>query len=547
MLRRRIERRMMFLAIRDLEEYASRLSVDGDEARALRKDLLIGVTGFFRDPEVYDALRRHLLRYLSGMRNGDQFRAWLPACATGEEAYSIAMLLAEGMEAAGVRLDVKIFATDIDEEALVQAARAQYPVSNSKDMAAAQLARYFYNDGNVLTVRPVLREMVIFARHNLVRDPPFARLDLVSCRNFLIYATNEFQTEVLRSLHFGLKQGGLLLLGSSETLGSLEREYQPVAAGQRLFSKSSRAVLRGGRRTGDAVGGGAWRGRAARAEAERDDGLRQVVELLAAERGSTVVTTNDEGVLLEVIADELGVFRLPKGKPSNDLLRLANFELAGALRMVWHRAKTGEDTLNYLADFPATTGGRAALSARRLAATGPLPERILITIEPVAPAGIEARPESHGFGDAAQRIEHLERELRDASENLQSTIEELDNATEEQQMTLQDLQAAAEELQSTNEELATVNAEQQKRLHEVAVLNADLKNLLYSVNVGTLFLDAKLRIRRFTSGVDEIIKLMDRDVGRVDPLQGLYPAKRAINRQAHSDETPVPSFLCANT
>ncbi len=505
MIRRRMERRMLLIGAINLEQYADQLKTDDAEARALRQDLLIGVTAFFRDADAYEALRRQLLRYLGGMRAGDQFRAWVPACATGEEAYSIAMLLVEAMETAGIDLDVKIFATDIDEEALAQASRAQYPVSNAKDLTNTRLARFFHNDGDVLTVRPAVREMVICARHDLIADPPFKRLDLVSCRNFLIHATPERQTEVMSGLHFALKQDGLLLLGSTENPGDAEREFDVVAAEQRLFKKSARGGTTANvlRRLASPI---------ARGEADRDEGLRQVFELLAEERGSTIITASPEGALLEVFADELGVFRLPKGKPSNDLMRMAVKELVGPLRTAWHRAKTGQDVVSHFTEFPADSGRRVALTARRLPASGSVGERILITLEPRAEQELRREPRAERSESAG--FEQLHAELRQVRESLQTAMEELDGSGVEHQLAKQELAAALEELQSTNEELVTVNGEHQKKVQELAQLSADMDALLRSVNVGILFLDDSLRIRRFAAGPDEIIKLMERDIGR---------------------------------
>jgi two-component system CheB/CheR fusion protein len=503
MIRRRMERRMQLVGVASLERYAELLASSADEARELRQDLLIGVTAFFRDPEAYEVLRRQLLRYVGAMRAGDTFRAWVPACATGEEAYSIAMLVVEVMEAAGAQLDVKIFATDVDEEALAQAARAQYPISNSKDLSNTRLARFFQSDGDFLTLKPAVREMVICARHDLVSDPPFKLLDLVACRNFLIHATPKRQSEVLSDLHFALKPDGLLLLGITENLGEVEREFEPIAADQRLFKKLTKALTSNVlKRVTPSI---------ARGEAERDDGIRQVFELLAEERGSTIVTASYDGTLLEVFADELGVFRLPKGKPSTDLVRMADKEIAGPLRAAWHRAKNGQDTINQVTEYPPDSGRRVALSARRVPASGSLSERILITLEP--------RTESEPFRElhperADAELERLHDELQQVREGLQTAMDELDRSEADHQATQQELAAALEELQSTNEELVTVNAEHQKKVQELAQQSADMQALLRSVNVGMLFLDDSLRIRRFAAGPEEIVKLMDRDIGR---------------------------------
>jgi two-component system CheB/CheR fusion protein len=503
MIRRRMERRMLLAGAASLERYASRLKSDEAEARALRQDFLIGVTGFFRDAGAYEALRRQLIRHLGGMRNGDSFRAWVPACATGEEAYSVAILLVEAMETAGLELDVTIFATDVDEEALAHAGRAQYPVSNVKDLSNARLARFFVNDGDVLTVKPGVREMVICARHDLIADPPFKRLDLVSCRNFLIHATPPSQADVVAALHYALKPEGLLLLGATENPGDIAREYEVVSAEHRLYKKGERATASSALRRAAPAG--------ARGESERDEGMRQVFELLAAERGSTIASVGLDGTLLEVFADELAIFRVPKGKPTHEVVRIADKHVAAPLRSALQRAQTGQDTINYLIEFPAASGRRVALCARRLAPASSAAERILVTFDPVAEA---ERNLSRGERADASELVQLHQELQFAGESLQASLGDVEDANAELAATRQELAAAFEELESTNEELVTVNVEHQRKVQDVVQLTADMDALLRSVNVGIVFLDDALRIRRFAAGPEEIIRLTDRDVGR---------------------------------
>jgi chemotaxis methyl-accepting protein methylase len=250
MLQRRVRRRMALLSISDLPEYVDRLRNDAKEAIALRQDVFIGVTSFFRDPEAFESIKRHLATDLRRRQVDDAFRIWVPACASGEEVYSLAMLTVEAMEACGHMRKVKLFATDIDESALARVSRATYSSSSVADVSPARLARFFDAQSGAFVIKPSLREMVICAQHNLVTAPPFTRIDLVSCRNLLIYFDQAAQEQVLASLHFSLRQGGTLFLGSAEALGRLDCEFSVVDAKQKMYKKTRNVILPTMRRRG---------------------------------------------------------------------------------------------------------------------------------------------------------------------------------------------------------------------------------------------------------------------------------------------------------
>lgn len=523
MLMRRVRRRMALLGIEGLADYVEHLSTDADEARLLRKDLFIGVTGFFRDRQAFELLHRHLVHGALAREPDQPFRVWVPACASGEEAYSLLIVLLEAMEACGVRRPIKMFATDIDAESLALASRGAYPSSGVAELGPGRVARYFTHEGDTVSVQPTLREMVICAQHNLVCDPPFTRLDLVSCRNFLIYLEPERQEQVLASLHFALKPNGTLFLGSAEALGNLEGEFETIDSKHRLYRKARNVVLpsmrrRAGRQDPLTL---LARGTATSRAAERDVALRQVLDSLVEGDGGSAALISMEGQLVEVLGDALGVFRLPKGRPTSDVARLVSRPISAALTTALQRLRRGEPELRCPVGLEDAERG-ATLRLKRLPATATLPERVLVLVEPAPVQGTpgEGRASTEAQGSTLH-VEELQLELQQTRESLQATIEELQSSNEEQQSTNEELIASNEELQSTNEELQsvneelfTVNVEHQNKIQELAVLAADLDNLLKAIDVGTLFLDDELRIRKFTPSIDRIVRLMEHDVGR---------------------------------
>ncbi|MGE0441358.1 MAG: chemotaxis protein CheB [Gemmatimonadales bacterium] len=520
MLRRRILRRMTLLGEDSVSRYVERLELDPLEARALIHDTMIGVTGFFRDPAAFDLLQAQLAAGLLRCPEDEQFRVWVPACATGEEVYTIGMLILEALQVNGLKRDVKIFATDIDEESLALAGRGTYPISVTHDIGPARASRYFTLGSHTVAARQELREMIVFARHNLVKDPPFTRIDLVSCRNLLIYLNPEAHHVALVTLHFALKRGGLLLLGTAENLGDLESEFEVLDARNKLFRRTGTASFAGVRTRGVTRDPPFVVPRRNPGSRDHADGTRSVLQALAAADGRTIAVLSPDGALLELIADGLGLFRIPVGRPSTDALRLLAESHTVGLTTGLQRLRRGEDDIRYLVppgadDTPATT-----LLVRRIPPGSLHPERVLFVAgrdpSATASADLASLPEA-----SSARLAELHSELLQTRESLQASIEELQSANEEQQSTNEELIASNEELQSTNEELQsvneelfTVNIEYQKKHQELAVLAADLHNLLHNIHVGVLFLSSDLTIRRFTPAIEPIVPLREQDVGR---------------------------------
>jgi len=531
MLRRRVRRRMALLGMVEIDEYAERLLSDGAEARALKQDTLIGVTSFFRDGEAFRYLQRHLAGHVLRGVSDEPLRVWVPACATGEEVYSIAMLIRESLEANGQlgKRDVKVFATDIDEDSLARASKAVYPADAAADIGPARLERFFTMHGETIQARSELREMVIFAHHDLVRDPPFTRIDLVSCRNFLIYVTPATQEVVLGSLHFALKRGGTLFLGSAETTGKLEGEFDTVDARHKVFKKVRASVLPSMRlRAGqqDPLGVTMRPLILTTRDRDRDTVNRQTLEALSERDGRSVALITTEGTLQDIVCDAAGVFSMPRGRATSDVARMLPEALVVAVSTGLQKIRRGEDAdPSFTVELDHDAPRRVGVRLTQLTPVGDSRERVMLVVEPSpagpAPAGGAAVDTASLDASAAERMNELQSELLQTRESLQSTIEELQSANEEQQSTNEELVASNEELQSTNEELQsvneelfTVNVEYQNKIQELAVVAADLNNLLRNINVGILFLDDELRIRKFTEGMSSVVKLVEHDLGR---------------------------------
>lgn len=524
MLQRRVRRRMALLSIRTLPNYVERLRDDVKEAVALRRDVFIGVTGFFRDEKSFEFIRTHLATSVFNKPETEPIRIWVPACASGEEVYSLAMITIEVLEElGGDKRDVKIFATDIDEEALARASRGVYSSSNVADISPRRLTRFFDNHNGVFTVKPALREIVICAKHNLVTDPPFKRVDLVSCRNFLIYLDQESQERVLASLHFSLRENGTLFLGQAEALGRLENEFATIHQRHKVFQKSRNVILPPMRRRSGLQDPISIVPRQPRRTADREAPIREVLDAMIAFEGQAAALATIDGSLLEILGDPIGIFHLPKGKPTNDIVRLVTRELAIPLTTGLQRLKRNETELRYSARLTGDTGSQVKLKLKKIEAPDAQLERVLILVEPISTPDNERAnsDERRGHEETDRQMQELQLELQQTRETLQATIEELQSSNEEQQSTNEELVASNEELQSTNEELQsvneelfTVNAEYQNKIQELAVLAADLDNLLRNIDVGTLFLDQDLRIRKFTPAIDRVIKLVEHDIGR---------------------------------
>jgi len=531
---RRIERRLALARAEDVERYVARLRQERDELDVLYRDLLIGVTRFFRNEEAFEILEHQVLPDL--LRRGPRdvpLRVWLAGCATGEEAYSLAITIQEAIARIGER-PVKIFATDVHRGSLERAARGVYDEEALVNVPSERVERYFQRTGRAFQVAPDLRQMIVFAPHNVIKDAPFTRVDLISCRNLLIYLQPAAQQKVLSLFHFALNRGGVLFLGPSESPGPLAHDYDTIDKHWRIYRKFSDVRVPVDARLQP------LRSAEARASLPRAPVARHSMShLLAAydalleEHMPPSLLVDDRGELVHAFAGASRFLRPRDGRVGLDVLQLVDPELKMVLTSGIKRAlaEPGAIVFNgvHLAVDDATAPHR--ITIRRVPHGQGASRHVLVSIEPAAGRPSRAKvPETELDLDQVSRaqLDALEIELSSTKENLQAAIEELEASNEELQASNEELLASNEELQSTNEELQsvneelyTVNAEHQRKIAELVELTNDMDNLLSSTDVGTIFLDAQLRIRKFTPQIAQTFNLVPHDVGR--PIETFAP------------------------
>ncbi|MCR0983731.1 CheR family methyltransferase [Roseomonas populi] len=531
---RRIQRRMHVLRLDALDDYVARLREDPDEAQNLFEDLLIGVTQFFRDPAEFAVLEERVIPgMLEGKGAGDTIRVWVLGCATGEEAYSLAMLLREAIGRMDAPPHVQIFATDIDARALTVARTGRYPQSIEKDVPPERLARWFVREGGTYAIHKDLREMCIFSAHNVIKDAPFSRTDLISCRNLLIYLNAELQERVIPLFHFSLRPGGHLFLGPSENVTRHGKLFQPVDRKHRIFRRQETAtrVLPEFPLTA--------RAEIRRAGGEADPSARAVPGInlsrraeRAVERHAPAYVVIDSEYQVLNFSGRTGPFLDPSTGVANlNLLNLVHRDLRLDLRAALLRAGAERRTVRISSLRMGTEdeARRVGMTIEPLTENSQDPPHFVVLFHDLGMDGGEA--EEAARNPAILRDEHvarLESELRVTKDRLQATIEELESTNEELkssneeyqsineelQSANEELETSKEELQSVNEELQTVNGELAHRVGELARTNSDLKNLLESTQIATLFLDNDLRVKSFTPGMSEVFHLIDGDIGR---------------------------------
>ena len=530
---RRIRRRLGIVNVPDVDAYVQVLRASPREVNALHKDLLIGVTGFFRDPEAFGVLSREVIAPLiQRASDSDSIRIWVAACATGEEVYSTAMLVREQLTLHDKRPEVQIFATDVDKESIEYAATGVYPESIAADVGAERLQRFFTHHDHRYRVTRELREMVIFAPHNLLKDPPFTKIDLITCRNFLIYLNTPMQKRVLSLLHYALQPQGHLFLGVSGSLGELASEFETVHAKWKCFRKIRDVKLPAATRLpttllSPQVSQPPPR-RSDRDSAIRmpDPGLSRALISLVEDYCPPSLIINDQREVLWVAEGAAAYLKRPSGAISTDLLRMIIDDLSVPLATALHKAMSERTDVIYT-DVRVRTEDMARwlkLRVKGIADRSRGRQLLVISFEESQPAQPLVTASEASFdveGQTYQRLHDLEHELQYTRENLQAVIEELETSNEELQSTNEEMVAANEELQSTNEELQsvneeliTVNAEYQSKIQELGALNADIDNLLRSTDLGTIFLDRELRIRKFTPAATTFIHLLEQDIGR---------------------------------
>lgn len=531
---RRIERRMQVQRTASLPAYREALANSADEQAVLRRELLIPVTRFFRDADVFEHLADQVVAPLAGREaTMEPIRVWVACCATGEEAYSIAILFAEAFQRLGRMRPVKIFATDVEQHYLDHAAAGRYPDTIAAEVSGQRLERWFMERDGGWTVRPEIRQMVIFARHNLVADPPFTRMDLVTCRNALIYFQPGAQERAMRRLQYALQPGGHLLLGPSESLGVLHRDFAALPGRGKIYRLLRRDRL-GLQLDGNSRHETSSQRRATRrrppevappsAQAWVNQGERQLQQAYLPP--SLLVGPSRE--LLHVYGSASDLLQISEGQMTLDVLKLLPRELSWAAGLLLQAVASDERSES---SAPVRLGqGESArqvrLVARRVSEGTSPPEHggapvTLLSFEPLELPAMGAAQAAELDEEQRKRVETLERELDITHESLQATIEELETANEELQATNEELMASNEELQSTNEELQsvneelyTVNSEYQEKVDVLNSVNADLENVAKATATPTLFVDEQLRLLRFTPELMQLFKVREGDRGR---------------------------------
>jgi chemotaxis methyl-accepting protein methylase len=534
-LYRRIERRMGLHQIDNIASYVRFLKENPQEVELLFKELLIGVTNFFRDPATWDQLREEVIpALLEGHQASKMLRAWSAGCSSGEEAYSLAIVFKEALEQVKltVKFTLQIFATDLSQDAINKARRGVYPIKIAEDVSPDRLNRFFIRSGDNYQVGKEIREMVTFATQNVIMDPPFTKLDILICRNLMIYLGSKPQARLMQLFHYSLVPGGVLFLGSAESVGTFTNLFEPLNIKSRLFRRCE-SVLRAEPLAFPA----SFTPTQTRIPKELTmsdpvANLQSLADRMLLQRYSPpAVLVNDKGDIL-YISGRTGKYLEPAaGKANLNVFAMAREGLRLDLGNAIHKAIRVKEVITVKNLKVGTNGGTQIvdITVQAIEESEALRGMVLVVFTDVAtPSKKKVPGHSRDLPPSSGRVLELENELQALREELQTTREEMQSSQEELTSTNEELQASNEELQSINEELTTskeemqslneelqtVNSEQQSKMDEFSWANNDMRNLLNSTEIITVFLDNQLNVRRFTTGSDKLFKLIPSDVGR---------------------------------
>lgn len=533
-LQRRIERRMIIHQFSKSNDYIRFLQENPSELQILFKELLIGVTAFFRDPAVWEMFGEQVLPELFRRMNpGDNvLRAWVPGCSTGEEAFSLAIVFKEALEKANLNknISLQIFATDLDSQAIEKARKGLFPLNIESDVTQPRLNRFFIKSENVYRVNAEIREMIVFATQNIIKDPPFTKLDILSCRNLLIYFNAELQKNILTLFHYSLRVGGILILGNAETNVLREGVFAMVDSKLRIYQKSNQTTNGGSTDAPAQFPISSMPLAASPTTVKSVENIQSLAEQLVLNQYTPAsVLVSDQGDILFITGSTGKYLEPATGKANMNLFAMAREGLRDELPSAFRLARKNYDkvVLNNVVVLNETGKTYLDVIIQQIGKPHQLQGRILVVFREILPIGIETAKGSRKKGNKAnleleQEIQRLKAELHGtreemkiSQEELKSTNEELQSTNEELQSTNEELTTSKEELQSINEELHTVNRELQVKIDDFGRINNDMKNLLNSIEIATLFLDKELRIRQFTIPATKIFKLIQSDVGRL--------------------------------
>jgi two-component system CheB/CheR fusion protein len=540
-IKRRIGRRMAVHQISDISQYANYLRQNRAEVEELFKDFLINVTNFFRDPSAFEVLEKDVIPALLETREPDApIRVWVPGCGTGEEAYSLAMILVEAMERLEPHWKVQVFATDINSEAIEAARAGLYPANIAADVSSQRLRRFFKKEKDGYRVDRQLREMVVFAIHDLTRDPPLSRLDVISCRNLLIYMDQALQKKVIPLFYYGFVDQGILFLGTSEGVGDFHDLFEPIDKKYKIYRARKmdphayRSHVGLYTNVPEFLSGQEKRQRGeAPGKASPEVNIRRLVEQVILQKFAPPgVLVDDKSNVLYFHGDTSKYLKPPRGEATFDILRMSYEELHYKLARALNQVRTqGKPTVVPGLHVRHNDEYRTVdVALTPLAETVGRQGLVLVTFEDKTPAlkKKEEKAKSTSMKSPDAQIVLLQQDLLTTKQELQSAVEELETSNEELksaneelqanneelQSTNEELESSKEELQSTNEELETLNEELQRKNQELMRSEDDLKNLLNATDIAILYVDTKLRILRFTPAVTKIFNIRELDVGR---------------------------------
>ena len=553
-LNRRMHRRLVIHGLSELAEYARLLADNPQEVDLLFNEVLIGVTDFFRDPEVWAHLSDNAIPELLGRKEtGPELRVWCVGCSTGEEAYSLAMTLVEAMDRQSRDFELKIFATDVSQDAIARARRGEYPLTIESNVGERRLARFFSKHEGHYRVNQSIRDQVLFAQHDVILDPPFTRIDLISCRNLLIYFDPQLQRSLLPLFHYSLRPGGLLLLGNSESVGRLGHLFQPLESRLRLFQRQDRPVGKGPHfllNSYPPLSGKAKERDVKKPEPSPSDQSSESLQaaadqvLLQVYAPAAVVLNRDADIVY--ISGRTGKYLEPAaGKANWNIYAMARNELRAPLERALKKATAENASVNLHGLEIGTNGGshRVNLTVQPLQEPASLRGLTIVVFREVTdvPTSSESgkRKGSRARQVDSQRHQDEVQALREESqrhrEEAEAAQEELQSTNEELQSTNEELTTSKEELQSMNEELQTINSEMQTRLDDLMLAQSDMQNILNSIEIAILFLDRELNVRRYTERAASVVNLRESDVGR--PLSDLTTSLQYPDLQRDANDT----------
>jgi two-component system CheB/CheR fusion protein len=567
-LHRRIERRMAIHGLLDMASYTEFLRQNTQEIDLLFKELLIGVTSFFRDPEAWLKLGIALAKLLSERGPQTELRAWVVGCSTGEEAYSLAMLFTEVVEQLAVKpaCTLQIFASDLSGDAIATARGGRYPLTAGANLSPTRLARFFSRHDDTLQINKAVRDMVLFAQHDVVLDPPFTRLDILCCRNLLIYFDASLQRRLLPLFHYSLRPAGIMFLGSAETVGSFNQLFEPIDSALRLYqciprvSQASPALLMKSFPPLSTLSKElSLSPPALQAQSPTDITMQSAADrVLLQVHAPPAVVVNADGDIV-YISGRTGKYLEPAaGKANWNFHAMVNEQLRQPIAQAIRQASTRSELIVLRGLLMSGPDGEAApvdVTVQSLHDAPALQGMVMIVFKDVPPVAKRRHRKAVDAIESSQSAEHnaevqrcddeiqaLREEARTSREKLQAANEELQSTNEELQSANEELTTSKEEMQSMNEELQTVNAEMQAKLDDLSLAQSDMENLLNSTDIAMLFLDQKLNVRRYTERATNIIKLRDSDIGR--PLSDLSTSLQYPEMHEDTRETLRTLVFC---